>query len=266
MCTILGVTARINEFQIPSSNFSPPQQQANLQPLPRISAPLRQDQVFRNPLPPTTRREKLESTIGAVAKSYGQSPPSRQPGSPLTPRTKQYLGAARNKLLTHGQQQALSPVGLMASFNEYVMQFLRWPVGLPFRQTFQRRVCTVVLGSPNSQFGQIIDAIDALRFLAIASLKEDAYGKVSKDVAGLIRTFANTITALEVFVKGVAVHWTDVEFHDRNIDEVDLILTSLKGALREIIRGFGQYAGELDISEQEMDMARRVAGMTQKTT
>lgn len=247
-------------------NSPPPQQQAILQSLPRISAPLRQDQVFRNSFQPTTHREKVQSSIGAFAKSYGQSLPSQQPGSPLTPRTKQYLGVARNKLLTQGQQQALSPAGLTASFNEYVMRFLRSPLGLPFRQTFQRRVRTVVLGSPNSQFGQIIDAVDALSFLAIASLKEDVYGRVSKDVAVLIRTYANTITALEAFVRGVAVHWTDVEFHDKKVDEVDLILASLKGALREMIREFGPYAGELGVSEQELDTARTVAGIARGDT
>lgn len=125
---------------------------------------------------------------------------------------------------------------------------------------------TVVLGSPNSQFGQIIDAVDALSFLAVASLKEDMYGMVSKDVVVLIRTYANTITALEAFVSGVAVHWTDVEFHDRKVDEVDLILASLKGGLREIIRGFGPYAGELELSEQDMNTARTVVGMTQGGT
>lgn len=264
--TIQGITDRINEFQNPSSKSPPPQQQANLQSLPRISAPLRQEQVFRNPLSPTTRREKLQSTIGAIAKSYGEAPPSQQPSSPLTPRTKQYLGVARNKLLTQSQQHALSPSGITASFHESIMRFLRSPLGLPFRQTFQRRVLSVVLGSPNSQFGQIIDAVDALSFLAVASLKEDLYGKVSKDVVVLIRTYANTITALEAFVRDMAVHWTDVEFHDRKVDEVDLILASLKVALREMISGFGRYAGELEISEQEMDTARMVAGMVQENT
>lgn len=220
--------------------------------------------MFKNSLPPTTRREKLQSTIGTIAKSYGQSPPSQQPSSLLTPRTKQYLGIGPNKLLIQGQQHVLNPTGLTASLNEYIIHFLRSPIGLPFRQTFQRRVRTVVLGSPNSQFGQIVDAIDALSFLAVASLKEDMYGKVSKDVAVLIRTYTNTITALEAFIRDVVVHWTDVEFNDRNEDEVDLILASLKGALREMIRGFGPYVGELEISGQEMDTARTVAGMTQE--
>lgn len=137
---------------------------------------------------------------------------------------------------------------------------------MPFRQTFQRRVRSVVLGSPNSQFGQIVDAVDALSSLAVASLNEDRYGTVSKDVAVLIRTYANTITALEAFVGGVAVHWTDVEFHDRKVDEVDLILARLKTALSEMIGGFGQYAEELEISEQEMDTARTVARMAQEDT
>ncbi|MCJ1468383.1 hypothetical protein MMC07_007011 [Pseudocyphellaria aurata] len=266
MTIIQGITERINESQNPSPKPLPPQQQAHLQCLPRISAPMRETPVFRNSLPPTTLRGSLQSSIGTIAKSYGQSPSSSQPSSPLTPRTKQHLGVVRNKLLTLGQQQAFSPSVLRSSVNDCVVHFLRSPLGRLFRQTFQRRVRTVVLGSPNSQFGQIIDAVDALSSLAVASLKEDMYGTVSKDVVVLIRTYANTITTLEAFVSGVAVHWTDVEFHDRKVDEVDLILASLRGGLREIIRGFGPYAEELEISEQEMNAARMVVGMTQGGT
>ena len=258
MATVYGITDRITEFQNPSLKNSPPLQPYDLQSLPRLSAPLRQDQILNKRSLPTSRREKIEFNIGTIAKSYGQSPPSKQP-SPFTPRAKQYLGIAQNKLLTQGQQQTLNLSNFRASFNDYLLRFLRSPLGSPFRQTFKRRVRTVALGSPYSQFGQIVDAVDAISCLAVASLKEDCFGKVSKDVASIIRTYANTIIRIEDFVATTPVHWTDVEFQDRQVEEVDMVLFSLKEGLGAIIQGFGEYASELGISEQEMRMVRATA-------
>lgn len=260
MAKIYGITDRIAEFQNPSLRDRPPLHPDSLLSLPRLSTPLRQDHILNNPIPPTSRREKIESNIGSIAKSYGQSPPSQQL-SPLTPRAKQYLGVARKKLLTQGQQQTLNPNNVRASFNDYLIRFLRSPLGFPFRQTFKRRVRTVALGSPYSEFVQIVDAVDAISRLVVASLKEDHYGKVSKDVALILRTYANTIIRLEGFVGTMAVHWTDVEFQDRKVEEVDVVLSCLKEGLGAMIKGFGGYGSELGISEQEMRTMRMTAEM-----
>ena len=267
---IQGINTRIAEFQNPPSTApTPPMQQQNqMQSLPRLSAPLRQDQITVNPLSPTTSRERIQSTIGTVAKSLGQSPSqnSNYPLSPLTPRAKQYLGTARNKLLTQGQQEAMSSVGLKFQFNDYIMQFLQSPIGSPFRQTFRRRLCAVVLGTSYSELSVIVDAIDSLASLAVASLREDNFGKVQKDIPGLIRTLVNTTMSLESFVKGLAVHWTDVDFQEmdrqgRKAEEVEIILDSLKRGLREMVGAFGDYAVELGLGVGEMRIAREVAGL-----
>lgn len=266
---IQGINTRIADYQNPPSTAPPPstQQQNQVQSLPRLSAPLRQDPITVNPLPPTTSRERIQSNIGTVAKSLGQSPSppgSKSPLSPLSPRAKQYLGTARNKLLTQGQQEAISPAGLKSQFNDYLMQFLRSPIGRPFRQTFHRRLCAVALGTPYSELSVIINAIDSLTSLAVASLQEDTFGKVQKDVPGLIRTLVNTAAGLDAFVSGLEVHWTDVEFRDsdgrgRRVDEVERVLDSLRSGLRSLLRAFGDYAGELGLGPGEMAVARGVA-------
>lgn len=265
---ILSINNRIAEYQNPTPATAPPQQRITIQTLPRISAPPRQDNIFRNPPPPSTSREKFESGIGAIAKSYGQSPRPAKPSRFLDNQrveTQKYLGAARQKLLTNGQQETLSGSGLLAQYNEYFMRFLRAPGGYPFRQTFRRRVCTVVLGSPYSEIKVIVDSTNALSALALASLKEDSYGRVAKDVPLLIRAFCSTISSIEGFVSGLPAHWTDVDFSeaDRKVEEVDLVVTSLKTGLKSMVEAFGQYATELGLGMEEISTAREVAGMSE---
>ena len=263
---ILDINNRITAFQNPTSASAPPQQKITIQTLPRISAPLRQDNVFRNPPPPTTSREKFESGIGAIAKSYGQSPQTPKPAKYLENQraeTQRYLEAARQKLLTNGPQETIKGSGLVAQYNEYTLRFLRSPFGYPFRQTFSRRVCSVILGSPYSELGIVIDSANALSALALASLKEDSYGRVAKDVPLLIRVFVSTITAIEAFVGSLPAHWTDVEFSeaDRQVEEIDLIFETLKTGLRSMVGAFGKYATELDLGREELRTARQVAGI-----
>lgn len=265
---ILGINNRITAFQNPTATTAsvPPQQKTTIESLPRISAPPRQENILRNPPPPSTSRERFESSVGSIAKYYGQSPQPAKPARFLDAQraeTQKYLGAARQKLLTNGQQETLRGSGLLAQYNDYMMRFLRTPVGYPFRQTFRRRVCTVVLGSPYSELKVIVDSANALSGLALASLKEDSYGRVAKDVPLMIRVFVSTITTIEGFVSGLPAHWTDVEFSeaDRKVVEVDLILDALKTGLKSMVGAFGQYATELGLGREEISVARKVAGM-----
>lgn len=256
------MNTRIVKFQNPGQT-SPPRQPANLQSLPRLASPLKQDHVLQTPPPPSSRLEKFESQLGTIAKSYGQSPPSPRPlGSVVSPRAKQYLSAARQKLLTPGQQESLTPSHFRAVFHDYRMRFLRSSAGVPFRQTFQRRVRAILFGSPNSSCEHIIDSVDALSRLAVASLTEDNFGKVSPDVPRLIRTYVSTVTTVEKFVQGMEPHWTDIEgVGDKRVEEVDAVLLALREGLRMLVEGFGSFTGALKISDQEIATARTLAGM-----
>ena len=264
---ILAVSNRISEFQNPTTKSVAPPQRITIETLPSISsAPLRQANIFSNARPPATTREKIESSVGIIAKSYGQS---SQPAKPLRflesqrPEAEKYLGLASQKLLTQGQQESLSGSGLLAQYNAYLIRFLRTPFGRPFRRTFKRHVSTVVLGSPVGELNSIIDSVNALTTLALASLTEDIYGKVAKDVPLLIQVFVSVIQSVEGFVRDLPVHWTDVEFSDsdRRGEEVDLVVGSMKAGLKEMLDAFGKYTTELGLTETDIKAARRVAGV-----
>ena len=264
---VLAISNRIAEFQNPASKSVAPPQRITIETLPSISsAPLRQENIFNSARAPTTTREKLESNLGTIAKSYGQSP---QPAKPLKflenqrAEGEKYLGVARQKLLTQSQQESLSTSSLRAQCNAYLIRFLRTSFGHPFRRTFKRRVSTVVIGSPYGELSSIIDSITTLSALALASLTEDPYGKVAKDVALLIRAFASIIQSVEGFVRDLPVDWTDVEFseEDRRVKEVDLIVSSMKAGLKDMVGAFGQYSFEIGLSEKDLKVARAVAGV-----
>lgn len=142
------------------------------------------------------------------------------------------------------------------------MHFLRSPIGQPFRQTFARRTSAVVLGTPYSTIYPTLASIKALTAFSLASLTEDPYGRVSKDVPALIRTYTSTIQSIEAFSKNLSPHWTDVEFKetDREVRDVDAVVTCLKYGLCAMIQEFETYAGELGLGEAEIRIAKRVSG------
>lgn len=264
---ILAISNRIADFQTPANKSVAPPQRITIESLPSISSvPLKQGNIFNNARAPVTTSEKIGSSLGSMAKSYGQSP---QPAKPLRFLENQrvegekYVGVARQKLLTQGQQESLSTSGLLAQCNAYLIRFLRTSLGRPFRRTFQRRVSTVVLGSPYGELSSIVASIDALNALALASLTEDPYGKVAKDVALLIRAFVSVIQSVEGFVRDLPVDWTDVEFSesDRRGEDVDLIVASMKAGLKQMLDAFGMYSTELGLTAKDLRVARTVAGI-----
>ena len=266
---------RVNTFLNPpdpaNSSLSPSQgQAARIESLPRISTPLRQDNIFSKAPAPASSLEKIESNVGNLAKSYGQS---SSPGAlklPYSPQAKSLISSSGQKLLLSpaknvlnpGQQERLASSGLRGVLDEYLVSFLRSPIGQPFRQTFSRRINTILLGSPHSTAYASLAAIKSLTTLATASLKEDPYGRVSKDVPSIIRTYTTTIQSTEAFCRNLPPHWTDVEFQetDREVEEVGLVLTCLKNGLRTLVQEFGPYAGELGLGEGEMKIAKKTAG------
>ena len=264
---ILAISNRIAESQNPSSQSTPHPQQVTIERLPQISqTQLRHDNVFLNPPAPTNRREQFESKAGAIAKYYNEPSQSPKPVDFLKKkslRAGEYVESARQHLLTQEQQQTYSKSGLLTQYNDYLIRFLRSPVGYPFRETFKRRVTTIVLGAPYGELDQILSSITTLTALAKASINEDRYGNVAKDVPLLLRAFVSTISSVEGFVARFPVHWTDVEFQesDRRVEEIALIVDSLRGALKDIVSSFGQYAAELGLGKEEIETARKIAGL-----
>ena len=155
------------------------------------------------------------------------------------------------------------PKGSISSLYDRILQS---HLGFLLQQTFARRVNTILFDSPYSDLYQIVNAIDSVSSLTTASLKEDQFGTVSKDIPKVIRTFVSTSNAVQAFVQGLPPHWTDVDFQDsdgggRSIKEVELVSEHLKAGLKQVTEAFGDYAVDLGLGFGEMREAKRIAGM-----
>lgn len=208
---------------------------SQLQSLPRLGAPLKEEPVLLNPPPPSTRRERVERQVGSFAKSYGNSP---QPGSPS-----QYLETARRNLIPQAYQQTVTVQKAQSTFSTSMTNALHWQIATPFRQTFARRLMSIVFAQPYSDLQIIVYAIISLTTLATNSIQEDSFGKVARDIPLLVRTFVGAYQALDGFTRTLAPHWTDVGFSEGNRKVEDV---------------------EIGLGERELEVARRIAGMGQK--
>ncbi|EED23762.1 nuclear envelope protein, putative [Talaromyces stipitatus ATCC 10500] len=284
--TIDAINNRINKFKSPptktntkSTDVAYPQ----IQSLPQLTEGPKQDNIFA----PSPKGTGFGQSVGATAKSFGQSkdwtPIARAKAKEafthasdalLSPeRKKKLLGASNEvKLLT-------GPAGTSQSFNfasiPFVSQFLRSPIGKPFRQTFAQRLRGIVFGEPHGQVACIIDAIEATTRLLIASLAEDSFGQVFKDLPTIIRLYTSTIITLEDFVHedtGLNIHWSDVTFpsansspevrrNARTVPEVDIVLHMLRTSLSELLASFEKYSRDVGLQAKDIRLAKVAVGL-----
>jgi nucleoporin NDC1 len=176
----------------------------------------------------------------------------KQGNNPGAAPLKEALQYSSQKFLTDGQKAKLSPTHIQREASGLLVQIVHSPVGYPFRQPFNRRVSAVVFGGGEySNTSVIINAVDALTALLLASLKEDKYGEVSKSVPTVIRAFASTISAVEVFLSGTDRHWSDIDAKKWAVD-VEVLLQALRQGLEGIFGGFGEYLEGLGMGADEV--------------
>ncbi|EGE79184.1 nuclear envelope protein [Blastomyces dermatitidis ATCC 18188] len=301
---IKGITARINEHQNPttlpaadsstvsgktsdSSNMDG--QPTTIHTLPRLTSAPKGDNIFLASSKPTTRPEQFESAFGSVAKSYGQSPNwtpaarnqarnifNRATTAVLSPEQRKRISASAQELKLLTCSSSSSSSSGRPRTHPLIHQFLSSLAGLPFRRSYARRLRIIILGKPYASLSPIIDAVESLTRLLIASMAEDQFGKVQADIAAVVRLFTETAMALESFTGagegGLDVHWTDVDFPPadaemeiqkkaRRVEEVEMIKEALKGGLAELLEAFKLYLDDVGIRGKELRMAREAAGL-----
>ena len=253
-----GINTRIAEFQktLAPPSYIPPID-VEVEKLPTIGTGPRQGQVLANPPGPH---------VSPFPISYFDKHPFVPPVD-VNSKAQQYLDSARGKVLNPRQQEVLTRQGMSATFQETRHWILCSRGGWLFRQTFRRRLCSVILGTPYSNLHNILHAVHAITTLSVTSVDEDLLGTVSKDMPLLMRTFVNSIQSIEKLKGTMRVHWTDVEFRPqgadqgRNVEEIGILLAHLKEGLTRVLEVFEFLAVELGLGPAELRRARAVAGM-----
>lgn len=213
----------------------------------KVFTPVKQDPSFRG---------MAKSRINNFVKSQGSHPGASNPA-------KQIMDKGATEIRDRAN---LQPGVIKIRAGGYATVILRSRAGVPFRQTFQRRVTAVVCGTPYSRLSIISDAITAISKLAARSISEDQPGQVQKDIPALARTLAGALRDIEAFLASTEPHWTDVEFqeaHRRSAVEVESVIESLRNGLEEILRAFGEYFGAMGVPEAEVGRWRAVVGTDQ---
>lgn len=210
------------------------------------------------------RPREIIPSIGEFTKSIGEHPGAANPVSPHARKVVQWTADA---VLSKEEQQRLAELsastgrGILERLvpRQYLVQFLRTPLGAPFRQTMERKLTSAVFGKGESGKGIFIHSVKILEKLIMASLTEDRYGSVQKDIAEVVRTLTSTIVLMEKYVKEAQPHWSDVERRGGGKGEVVECLEVLKRSLEQIVLGFGEYADTLGLSLKEVREAREAA-------
>jgi nucleoporin NDC1 len=290
---VKNITARISHYKNPAPLLAPksaPTTQAQLQTLPQLTEPPRHENILVASPKAGSLRGKFEESVGAVAKSYGQAtdwtPTARAKAKEaFTHASNAMLSPERKKkLLAAAPEEArllTGPPGNPSTSSTaagipFITQFLRSPIGKPFRQTYSRRLRSIVLGSPDGQLSPIVDAIDSMTRLLIASLAEDPYGKVQTDIPAVVRLFTDTIITLEGFVHdGLDIHWTDVTFPPptdpeaqekaRHVHEVDTVLNTLRASLSDLLAAFTPYLSDVGLRGRDLRLAKVAADLSDET-
>lgn len=239
--------------EAPSTGLVPVNKDDKLEPRPYMQ--VSNEKILLATPAKKTLRSEVEKVVGQSAMSPGQ-------GSRLSPIVQKSLAEAKGAVDSFARQAAGTD-NPNNPFHYWTRRVLDSPLGASFKQTLNRRLTAVVLGTPYAEPSLFLNAISALTRLAVLSLAEDSYGNVQRDVATIIRTFTTIITKLEKFKAEFPVHWTDFD-GSKECAEIDAILGALKEGLKQLITSFGPYARDLRLTFADMRHAREAAGVPNK--
>lgn len=230
-------------------------QQPTTQPQPRarVVEPPVSANVWQPAPPPKNMRDSLGKFVAEVANS-----PGKKPADTLVPLAKKTAADVRDSLLSKQQQDQLNREGVIGMFQGVFQSVLPTRLGWLFRQTYSRRIGTAVLGAPYGDASLLVNSAYALSRLAVASLNEDNYGNVYRDVSTIIRTLTTVIKKVEIFKENFPGHWTDTN-GARQTPEVDEVLEALKDALTRIINAFEKYSSDLKLTRTDLRLAKEAA-------
>ncbi|KAK0915498.1 hypothetical protein LTR02_001174 [Friedmanniomyces endolithicus] len=281
LAEIAAIGTRIRVAQEPSASASQQQQQVisqqqqqQLQSAPQLGLPRIARQSVLNDravvLPGRGGSARGSAgqalaAVGSAAKSIGQSP------TPASGARKSSVAQYSRQAIEYSMNKAGNNT-LLSGWQTRALDFLRTPLGEPFRRTFARTVRAVVLGVPSSNGVDLVHASKSLTALAGVSLKEDNFGQAQRDIVSIIRVYTSSVMSIGNFIAGLPAHWTDVCFDDgqrgvsRNangngeLDEVRVVLEVLREGLEELMLAFGEYVEGLGLSKAEIRTVRETIG------
>ncbi|KAM3420445.1 hypothetical protein BST61_g3715 [Cercospora zeina] len=112
-------------------------------------------QVIEDGMLETRLKPDFYNTVGNLARSIGQQPGAQ---NPILPRAQRAIEWSRDQVVPQEYLERLRLEQLERQASGKLGQLLKTPLGIPFRQTFARRVNALIFGVPVSQQTNITHA------------------------------------------------------------------------------------------------------------
>ncbi|KAH0844872.1 hypothetical protein AYO21_05797 [Fonsecaea monophora] len=180
--------------------------------------------------------------------------PLRQIGSskqPWHPPIEQTAKTVETKLLEYARPPGTTQTPTKGISDQWMAALKQSRMAWFFVPTNAARINAMVLGSPHGNAALIVDAIESITRMQVASLTEDTYGKATPTVPDTVRTFTKTLNIIEDLVskhkQGVA----------GGIDEVDIIIARLRAGLKELLSAFQVYLIDQGLGIADLNQAKK---------
>ena len=235
----LNVVRQIDS-RIAATNPAPvatPPQQAKIEKLPSIVPQISTEQIILDSPKGSTPQKQAQALIAASAKMIGQS------AHPWSPPVDKVSAELYNRV---------APTVKAAS--QWRATVDRSRIGWFFTRTRERKIKTTIVGAPHCESAVIVDAISSVTKMLVASLSEDAYGKVNKGVPDVVKTFTKTINSIETYVQSLG-NGVDAA----QIEDVLIIHDFLKASLAELLSAFQMYLSDVGLGVRELNDAKNAA-------
>jgi len=209
--------------------------------LPRLLPETQTQSIFAKDAEPATRGEWLATPL----KAFGST---RQPWRPPIEQTAKQI---ETKLLEYAKPPGAAQPSSKGLVGQWVTALKQSPVGWIFISTNVTKINATVLGSPYGNAAIVVDVIEALTKMQVASLTEDTYGKATPTVPDTVRTFTKTLNLIEDYVS-----------HNKQgirggIEEVEIIIERLRASLKELLSAFQVYLIDQGLGIGELNQAKK---------
>lgn len=220
-----------------------PQPAANtiVKDLPHLVPELQTQSIYR--AQPKSRLS--ESLVSSPLRQIGSS---KQPWRPPIEKTTKAVEA---KLLEYARPSGAEQMQSQSLLEQWIVALRKSPVGWFFISTNSAKINAAILGSPNGNAALIVDVIDSITRMLVASLSEDTYGKATPTVPETVRTFTRTLTIIEEYVA------RNKPGPNESIEEVEIIIQRLRAGLKELLAAFQLYLLDVGLGIADLNQAKK---------
>ena len=208
--------------------------------LPRLLPELQSQSIFDANAKPT-RAEWFASPL----KQFGST------DQPWRPAIEQSAKSVESRMLEYAKPPGPSQGPSKSLVDQWMSAIKQTSIGWLFTTTGPAQINATVLGSPYGNAATIVDVIEALTKMQVASLAEDTYGKATPTVPGTVRTFTKTLTLIEDFVS------KNKQGAKSGTEDVEIIIERLRASLKELLLAFQVYLIDQGLGIADLNQAKR---------